>query len=406
MSHCRVSGGPLVEVLDLGMQPLGNGFVSDNTSDNEYRYRLRCGFSEQSKLFQLFEQPDPSLMFNDSYAFLSSTSLGMRRHFRELAEMCVKNYMSGKPEGLVVEIGCNDGIFLENIAGYGLRHVGVEPSANVEQIASNKGLLTVQEFFSLEIARQIREQHGAANLIVATNVLCHISNLGGIANAVDELLSDDGILITEDPYLGSVLKMNSYDQIYDEHVFLFSALSMEYAFSKVGLELIDVEHQSVHGGSMRYVMARAGSREATARTRQLLDNERLEGLDRVETYHKFSQRVKESASELRQIIIEAKDAAGSVVAFGATSKSTTIYNYANIGPDLISKIFDNSPTKIGKFSPGMRIPIVSSALFPEDASGHAFLAAWNHEKEIRDQFPSFEKSGRRWIVHVPKAHYL
>jgi len=276
----------------------------------------------------------------------------------------------------------------------------------VEQIASNKGLLTVQEFFSLEIARQIREQHGPANLIVATNVLCHISNLGGIANAVDELLSDDGILVTEDPYLGSVLKMNSYDQIYDEHVFLFSALSMEYAFSKVGLELIDVEHQSVHGGSMRYVMARAGSREATARTRQLLDNERLEGLDRVETYHIFSQRVKESASELRQIIIEAKDAAGSVVAFGATSKSTTIYNYANIGPDLISKIFDNSPTKIGKFSPGMRIPIVSSALFPEDASGHAFLAAWNHEKEIRDQFPSFEKSGRRWIVHVPKAHYL
>lgn len=330
----------------------------------------------------------------------------MRSHFRELAEMCVKNFMSGKPEGLVVEIGCNDGIFLENIAGYGLRHVGVEPSANVEQIASNKGLLTVQEFFSLEIARQIREQHGPANLIVATNVLCHISNLGGIANAVDELLSDDGILVTEDPYLGSVLKMNSYDQIYDEHVFLFSALSMEYAFSKVGLELIDVEHQSVHGGSMRYVMARAGSREATARTRQLLDNERLEGLDRVETYHIFSQRVKESASELRQIIIEAKDAAGSVVAFGATSKSTTIYNYANIGPDLISKIFDNSPTKIGKFSPGMRIPIVSSALFPEDASGHAFLAAWNHEKEIRDQFPSFEKSGRRWIVHVPKAHYL
>jgi SAM-dependent methyltransferase len=406
MTLCRVSGEPLIEVLDLGMQPLGNGFSAGGNGNSEYSYHLRCGFSEISKLFQLIEQPPPAVMFNDTYAFLSSTSSRMKTHFRRLAQYCKTTFLQNSGNELVVEIGCNDGIFLEEIARLGVAHLGVEPSGNVEKIAASKGLRTVKEFFSLELARSIREEYGPASVVVATNVLCHIANLNEIALAIRELLTEDGVLITEDPYLGSVLRLNSYDQIYDEHVYLFSALSISHVFHLVGLELIDVEPQDVHGGSMRYVLARSGRYKPSARTQLVLSQEISEGLHEARTFFAFSKRVSESASSLKQLLLSVKKDNGSLVAFGATSKSTTIYNYAGIGPDLISKIYDNTPTKIGKFSPGVNIPIVSSEMFPEIGHGHVFLAAWNHEKEIRRKYAALEQSGRRWIVHVPSPQFL
>jgi methylation protein EvaC len=157
---------------------------------------------------------------------------------------------------------------------------------------------------------------------------------------------------------------------------------------------------------MRYVLARSGKYTPTNRAHDLLRAEKVDGLDRVDTYYEFAHRVEKSAVDLRQTLTKVLEESHHVAAFGATSKSTTIYNFAGIDSSLISKIYDNSPTKIGKFSPGMRIPIVSSELFPEESHRYVFLAAWNHETEIRQRYRSFEGPGRRWIVHVPHVRFL
>ncbi len=392
--------------MDLGKQPLGNGFLMPPDFSDEYFYPLQCGFAEDSRLFQLVEQPAPEKMFHENYAFFSGTSQRMKEHFADFANQVVtKGYVKGT-SSFIVELGSNDGIFLTHFAEMGIPHLGVEPSGAVADVAEAQGIKVTRKFFNTNLAQEILAEHGAADVISAANVMCHIPDIHELAQGIALLLKDQGVLIFEDPYLGDVIRLGSYDQIYDEHVFLFSALSVQSIFTTVGMELIDLQPQTTHGGSMRYTLGKIGEHQESSRVREILASELIQGLDKTSTFVDFARRVNESATSLRRLMEELKREGKSLAAYGATSKSTTIYNYAEIGPELIDYICDNTPIKQGKFSPGVHIPIYPEDHFRNLPPNFAFLAAWNHERELRAHNALFSEGGGKWITHVPEVRIL
>ena len=405
-SVCRVSGSPLVKVLDFGNQPLGNGFLSPQQFSEEYFFSMEVGFCEESMMLQLIDQPDAGKMFHDHYAFYSSTSSFMERHFKEFAAQLLKSDYLCDDDPFVVELGCNDGILLKNIAEQDIRHLGIEPSLNVAQEANKQGVRTCSEFFTEELAEIIVAKDGQADAFLAANVMCHIPDIVGVVKGIKKLLKPGGVVMFEDPYLGDVVAKTSYDQIYDEHVFLFSALSIQYLFGLNGMELIDVLPQTTHGGSMRYVLAHEGAFPVKNSVVQIIAKERLQGLDRLATFATFKSDVEKSKESLLMLLVQLKTEGKTVAGYGATSKSTTILNYCGIGTDLIEYISDTTPIKQGKFTPGMHIPVVPYGNFKNNPPDYAMLFAWNHAEEIMAKEKEFVAAGGKWIVHVPEVKIL
>jgi len=345
-------------------------------------------------------------MFHGDYAFKTATSERMVRHFTNLAASLTEKYGLDRGDSFVVEIGSNDGTFLKPLAQQGVRHVGIEPSANVAAMAEEVDVRVLTEFFSPEVAARILASDGNADLIYAANVMCHIDTITGVAEGMASLLSDRGVVVFEDPYLGAVLENNSYDQIYDEHVFLFSALSVRNIFAPFGLELVDAEILPVHGGSMRYTLARHGSREVAVSVANIISRELAMGMHRTNTYQGFAGRVAKSGRRLQEELVRLAANGTDVVGFGATSKSTTVYNYAKVGPELIRAIFDNTPSKQGRVSPGVHIPVFPDTEFTHADADVAFLGAWNHKIEILRLHRAFTERGGRWLTHVPEVKFL
>jgi methylation protein EvaC len=404
--RCRISGQPLIKTIDFGRQPLGNGFLLPEQFPSEYFYPLAVGFSETSMMLQLIEQPAPEQMFHEQYAFYSSTSRFMERHFYEFAQQVMQSEYLIQSDPFVVELGCNDGIMLKNFAAAGIRHLGIEPSRNVAEAANAQGVRTLSEFFAAEVAEQIVREEGQTDAFLAANVMCHIPAMQSVVKGIRTLLKPTGVVMFEDPYLGDVIQKTSYDQIYDEHVFLFSALAIQYLFHLHGMELIDVQPQKTHGGSMRYVLAHAGAYPVKDAVTQLLQQEQALGLHRLSTFDTFSKNVEQSRSDLVHLLRDLKCQGKRIAGYGATSKSTTILNYCGIGPDLIEYISDTTPIKQGKFTPGMHIPVKPYAAFQADPPDYAVLFAWNHAEEIMAKEQAFIQAGGRWIVHVPKVQVL
>lgn len=403
---CRVSGTPLTKILDFGMQPLGNGFLEAKDLTNEYFFPMAIGYSEVSMMFQLIEQPAPEKMFHDHYAFYSSTSSYMEQHFKQFTQQVMLSGYLTKHAPFVVELGCNDGIMLKNFAEQSIHHLGIEPSLNVAQEANKKGVRTRSEFFTEELAEIIVREEGQADAFLAANVMCHIPDIMGVVKGIKKLLKATGVVMFEDPYLGDVVAKTSYDQIYDEHVFLFSALSIQYLFGLQGMELIDVLPQKTHGGSMRYVLAHQGAHPIKDSVRQLLAKERAQGLDRLSTFDTFRSNVEQSRSKLVKLLEGLKAQGKRVMGYAATSKSTTILNYCCVGPDLIENICDTTPIKYGKLSPGAHIPIVPHEAFKVNPPDYAVLLAWNHAEEIMAKEKEYVAKGGKWIVHVPEVKVL
>ncbi len=403
---CRISGQPLTKVVDLGRQPMGNGFLLPEQFSSEYFYPMEAGFCETSMMFQLIEQPAPEQMFHEQYAFYSSTSRFMEQHFAEFAQQVMQSGYLAKSDPFVVELGCNDGIMLKNFAQAGMRHLGIEPSRNVAEVANAQGVRTLSEFFAEDVAEQIVRTDGQADAFIAANVMCHIPDIQGVVKGIRTLLKPTGVVMFEDPYLGDVIEKISYDQIYDEHVFLFSAHSIQYLFNLHGMELIDVQPQKTHGGSMRYVLAHAGAYPVKETVAQLLQQELSIGLHRLSSYQTFSKNVEQSRSDLVNLLRDLKSQGKRIAGYGATSKSTTILNYCGIGSELIEYISDTTPIKQGKFTPGVHIPVRPYEDFKANPPDYAVLFAWNHAEEIMAKEKAFMDAGGRWIVHVPKVQVL
>lgn len=405
MNKCLICRSPVAPFISFGKMPIANGFLLPEEFASEYFFDLEVAFCENCGMVQLLKQPDREQMFNDHYAFYSGTSRGMMVHFKEFAEHVMCDYLKSS-DPFVTEIGSNDGIMMQHFAAKEIRHLGIEPSSNVAEVARQKGIQTVCEFFDKALAEEIVRDHGQADAFLGANVMCHIPYLHSVLEGIDVLLKRDGIVMFEDPYLGDVIEKTSYDQIYDEHVFLFSVSSIKYLFEQHSMEVIDVEPQETHGGSMRYVIGRKGVRPVSGKVSEYLAREKAMGLNKPEVYESFRKNCEASRDALVGLLKGIRELGKRVVGYAATSKSTTILNYCKIGSDLMEFISDTTPVKQGRFSPGAHIPVLPHEEFVARYPDYGLLFAYNHAREIMAKEEPFIASGGRWVVYVPSVQVL
>jgi len=405
MNNCLVCGAPIEPFMSFGRMPIANGFLRKDQFSEEYFFELKVAFCEKCSMVQLGEQVDRERMFHEEYAFFSSTSRRMATHFEEFAGSVMSDYLNSA-DPFVVEIGSNDGIMLQNFAGKGIRHLGIEPSTNVAEEARAKGIETVCKFFDEDLAREIVTKHGQADAFLGANVMCHLPYLHSVAAGIKLLLKPDGVLIFEDPYMGDIVEKTSYDQIYDEHAFYFSVASLSNLFAPHDLEIVDLQPQTVHGGSMRYVVAHKGARTISPAVAAQRACEDMLGLKSPETYARLQRNIERSRDELMALLQDLKAQGKRVVGYGATSKSTTVTNYCGITPDLVEFISDTTPIKQGKFSPGTHIPVRPYSDFASRYPDYALLFAWNHGDEIMEKEQNFQNAGGKWIVYVPQVKII
>jgi len=389
--------------MSFGRQPISNGFLTANQIPDEYFFQMDPAYCENCEMFQLTEQPAPEKMFHKNYAFFSSASRYMQAHFAKFADLVHEQVLKSREDPFVVELGSNDGIMLRNFKARGQRHLGVEPSGNVADVARAGGINTISEFFDRALAERIVAEHGRADAVLSANVMCHIPDLNSVAEGIRHLLKPDGVLMFEDPYLGDMVAKTSYDQIYDEHVFIFSAASVRNAFGRHGLELIGVLPQITHGGSIRYVLAPKGSHPVSPSVEAQIIKEKAQGLNNPTDYLKFKANCENSRSQLMNLLNDLRAKGKRVVGYGATSKSTTVTNYCGITTDHVAWISDTTPIKQGKLSPGAHIPVRPYEEFVKNYPDYALLFAWNHAAEIREKEDAFLDSGGKWLYFVPEV---
>ena len=404
--NCRICSNNIKEFMSFGKMPIANGFLLPDEFKSEYFFELAPAFCDKCYTFQILEQPDPEKMFHDNYAFFSSTSKYMQLHFKDFAESVLKNILCEINDPFVVELGSNDGIMLRNFKNKGITHLGIEPSENVANVARKEGINTLSEFFNYELTEEIIEKYGKADVILSANVMCHISEINSVAKGIANLLKPNGKLIFEDPYLGDMVSKISYDQIYDEHVFIFSATSVSFIFKQHGLELIDVIPQITHGGSMRYILAPIESNHISSNVKDIMNKEFEQGLHLPKTYENFRVNCEKSRDVLLELLNNLRKQGKIVVGYGATSKSTTVTNYCKIGPEHINFISDTTPIKQGRFSPGMHIPVKPYEEFTKNFPEYALLFAWNHAQEIFEKEIHFKSSKGKWIRYVPNVEII
>jgi methylation protein EvaC len=405
MSQCLICNTKIDPFMSFGKMPIANGFLSPEQFADEYCFQLQVGFCPNCSMVQLLEQPDREKMFHENYAFFSSTSARMAVHFKEFADLVMKDYLHS-PDPFVVEIGSNDGIMLQNFANAGIRHLGIEPSANVADVAIQKGIRTVCQFFDENLAREIVADQGQADAFLGANVMCHIPYLHSVAAGIAILLKPKGVLMFEDPYLGDIVEKTSYDQIYDEHAFYFSVASISTLFEQHGMEVIDVQPQNVHGGSMRYLIAHQGAYPVSQAVQAQREKENSLGLQRAETFEQLRRNIERSREELMALLQSLHRQGKRVVGYAATSKSTTITNYCGITSDLVEFISDTTPIKQNKFSPGAHIPVRPYEEFKARYPDYALLFGWNHAEEIMAKEQAFKAAGGKWIVYVPQVQVI
>jgi len=402
MPKCLICENEYDPFIDFGDMPIANSFGSKEELVDEYTFKMKVGFCSSCKMVQLVSQPDREMMFHDNYAFFSSTSNYMKEHFKNFSES-ISNLQDLTNNSFVVEIGCNDGILLQNFVATSVPCLGIEPSKNVAQVASEKGIEVITDFFDQSLAENILKTYKKADAILSANVMCHIPYMHSIYEGVKTLLSEKGVFVFEDPYLGEVIEKTSFDQIYDEHVFLFSALSVSYLADMHGLELINVESQVTHGGSMRYTLAHKGVKHVSKNVFDLIESEKKLGLDNERIFLDYKNKVDKIKKNLIDLLIRLKNDGKKVVGYGATSKSTTVTNYFGISNQLVSCIYDNTPIKQNKFSPGVHIPILSYDEFQKSDPDYVLLFAWNHAAEIMKKEKEYMAKDKHWITYIPEV---
>ena len=393
---CKILDEPITNFMSFGKMPIANGFLKKEQFDNEFFFDMQIGFSNKISLFQLINHPKPEQMFNNQYPFFSGSSIFMRNHFRDYSNW-LKKYL--KKNLNLIEIGSNDGTLLENFNNSNINAIGIEPSKNVYELSIKKKVKTYNNFFNTDIIGQFPKLINNVDVICAANVICHIPDLNNLIKTIDKFLDSKGVFVFEEPYLGSMYDKISFDQIYDEHIYMFSAAAVKKIFNIFDFELVDVLPQITHGGSLRYVVARKNKFEINKNVFNILDDEKRLNIDNIEGCLVFKKKCEDSKSKINNKLKSYVKAGKRIVGYAATSKSTTILNYCDIGAETIEYICDTTEEKVGKFSPGKHIPIVSIDHFRKDKPDIVYLFAWNHKNEIIEKENKINNQFT-WISHV------
>ena len=391
-----------INFLDLGFQPLANNYLKKNQlSKKEKKYRLKIGYNIQTKLVSINKPISSKVMFNNKYPYRSSMSRTMLKSFKNLAIFINKNFNPKK----ILEIGSNDGSFIKNFSKK--KVIGIEPCSNVEIITKRKGFKTYPLYWNSTTAKKLLNKEGKVDLIYSANTISHIENLDEVFKSINILLNDSGILIIEDPSLMECLKKNTYDQFYNEHIYVFSLVGIENILKKHHFEIFHVQNLDIHGGSNRYfIKKKSGKKQILSSVKIQRNKEMNYGIQKISTYRRFAKRVRFSRKKLKKIFSNINSKNKKIIGYGVTAKSTTILNYCKIGKDLISYFVDTTKDKQNKYTPGTKIPILKYPGFIENDIDYVFLGAWNFKKEIFEKEKKFIKRGGKFIIHTPRPKIL
>ncbi len=404
---CRVCGGnQLRKFLSLGPTPLANSFLSDKEEfSHEPSFPLDVYFCEQCSLVQLLDVIDPEVLFRN-YIYVTGTSDTIAEHNIELAQT-VAAQAGLKPNDLVVEIASNDGSLLRCFKAHGFATLGIEPATNIAQMASVQGIETITEFFDSAVGQEVRSSRGPARLVIGNNVLAHVDEPRDFLLGCRHLIGEDGYVVIEVPYLREMIDKLEYDTIYHEHLCYFSASALLRLFETVGLIVARIDRIPVHGGSLRiYGTPKIGSLPHSQDAIRLCREETEAGLTRLETFQEFACRVERNRAAVRTLLEQLNQEKRSLAAYGAPAKGSTLTNYCGLDSRLLPYCVDKNALKVGRYTPGMHIPVLPVSTLLEREPDFVLILAWNFADEIIKQQDEFRKRGGRFIIPVPEPRIV
>jgi SAM-dependent methyltransferase len=405
-TDCRACGSADLElVFALQPSPIGDAYVTHDRIDQpQPSYPIDLHMCRDCGLAQILDVIDPGILYGE-YIYVTASSLELTEHFRSYADTVIGR-CGVAPGSLVVDIGSNDGTLLRPFRERGMRVLGVEPAAHIAAQATASGIETIAEFFTPEVARIIAGRHGRAKVVTANNVFANIDDLRTWVNAVDELLASDGVFIFESFYLADLVRNMVFDFIYHEHLSAFSVKPIRSLFLRAGMELVAVQRVATKGGSVRYFVQRPGGPLADDRSvAQLLALEDEVGLYRKETFTAFREKVDRLKAQTRAFLEKAKSEGKSVAGFGASITGTTLIYDFEIG-EYLDYLVDDNPAKQGRYSPGLHLPVVPSAVLDDRRPDYVIILAWRYAEPFIKKNWAYLDGGGCFVVPVPELKFI
>ena len=402
VSRCRVCDGDrLVKYLDLGMMPLANNLAESATAASSMqRYPMQVLYCRDCSLSQLSIVIDPRELFS-KYAYRSSINRAYLNHCREMARS-VRDSLGLQANDLVVDIAGNDGALLSVFKDeLGVRVVNVDPAENLAAIAEASGVPTITSFWGPDAARQIVSDYGRPKLITATNVFAHVDSVRDFAVAAKECLDDDGVLMLEFPYGVDFIEHREFDTIYFEHLSYVLLRPTKRLAEDLGLEVFDVQKQDIHGGSIRVFIGRPDAHDIRPSVEQFISREAADGYHDVAVYENWKEEIRSLIDDLVTRISNLKKDGARIAGFAASAKGNTLLNACQFDASTIDYIVDDTPEKIGRFSPGTGIPIVDRSVLASDPPDYLIILAWNFTNEIIATTGEFRGAGGKYIIPIP-----
>jgi SAM-dependent methyltransferase len=402
MTMCRgCKSERLYLFLPLGDHPLANGFLRESQlAEPEARFPLDAHVCLTCGLIQVADQVPPGYFRH--YVYIPSTSDQMRGHFAGFADDVSERFLRS-PGDLTIDIGCNDGLFLSFLVEDGRRALGIDPATNIVELAREKGVEVVNEYFTPDLARQVRDEHGPAAVVVCTNTFHHIGDLDSFTLGVTLLLDEEGIFVVEVPHALELVEQNEFDGIYHEHVSQLTVRSFVDHLRRFGLEVFDLQPLDVHGGSMRVFARQSANGASTAGgVQEWIERERERGLFAPETYDAFRGRVERISADLVERLRSLKADGNRIAGYGASARGNTLLNYDRIGPETLDYVADRNPLKHGLYTPGTHVPVVPVEHLLEEKPDYVLVIAWNFGEEIIRQLDGYRQSGGKFILPLPE----
>ena len=403
--HCKTELE--LEFLDLGNAPPSNAYLNkEDLRKPEITYPLRILTCTNCWLVQTEDYTDADELFNDDYAYFSSTSKSWLKHASDYCTM-ITNRLGLSDNSFVVEIASNDGYLLKNFVSSGIPCLGIEPTKSTAAAASAIGVPVRQEFFGKNMGLSMANAGEQADLVLGNNVFAHVPDINDFTEGVAALLKPNGVVTFEFPHLLQLILQNQFDTIYHEHFSYLSLCSVSSIFKAAGLRVFDVEELKTHGGSLRIYGCRGdASHKETSLVQNILTNELQAGMQDEKTYSAFQKKADKVKDGLISFLLEAKAEGKTVAGYGAAAKGNTLMNYAGIRPDLIPFICDAAESKIGQYMPASHIPILPPSVLDENTPDYLVILPWNIAEEVMKQNAHLVEKGTKFVIAVPELKII